>query len=78
MKHVVEPKGLRRWQARSQEVQLLPNSKSCIIRFQVTIKVFMCKPKKYFSANQGNCLRNLSYFAFYSNLTKVVWFTNRP
>jgi len=28
------------------------------------IKLLVCKPKKYLSANQRNCLRNLSYFNF--------------
>jgi len=36
----------------------------------------MCKPKKYFSANKRNCLRNLSYFSLQLNLITAVWFTN--
>ena len=41
-------------------------------------KLLMCKPKKYFSANQQNCFRNLSYFKLFSNLIKAVWLTSWP
>ena len=54
-------------QARSQgggatEAMLLPITKSFTETFRL-IKRLMCKPNKYFCANQQNC-RNLSSFSF--------------
>jgi len=40
------------------------------------IKLLVCKPKKYFSANQRNCLNNLPDFSFKLNLIKAIWFTD--
>jgi len=34
------------------------------------IKTLTCKPKKYFSVNQRNCLSNLSYFSIWSRRLK--------
>jgi len=46
---------------------------------EVAPKIFkLSKPKKYFSANQRNCLRNLSYFSLQSNLIKAAWIPNCP
>jgi len=38
----------------------IPNVAQNIFRL---IKLLMCKPKKYFRANQRNCLRSLTYFS---------------
>jgi len=51
-----------------------PNSESCTNNFQ-SIKLLLCKPKKYFSANQQYWVKNLSNFSFWLNLNKAVWFT---
>jgi len=57
-----------RKQARSQRDWAMgaiarPNFKSCVKNFRL-IKPLMSKLKTYFSENQRNCLRNLSYFSF--------------
>jgi len=60
----------RRWR---QLPLTIPKVKPKFFRL---IKLLMFKLNVYFRANQRNCLKNLSYFSFQSNLIKEVWFTN--
>jgi len=62
------------FQARSQGIGngviSPPNAESLTKIFRL-IKLLMCKSNAYFSANQRNCFRKLSYFSFQSNHIKA-------